>query len=89
MKKKREQLLQDAATDWLWMFEDELGRGLLGHHGYSGNVVVWKINDNGTCDYMDFYEFYRERFVAHVLQHGFKAWQSDEFLNFLDTEDGK
>jgi len=88
MNEKREQLLQDVATDWLWMFEDEVGRGLMGHHGHNGNAVVWKINDNGSCDYMDFYEFYRERFTAHVAQHGFEAWQNGEYVSFMDAVAG-
>jgi hypothetical protein len=88
MDKKREELLQDVASDWLWMFEDEVGRGLMGHHGHNGNAVVWKINDNGSCDYMDFYEFYRERFTAHVAQHGFEAWQNGEYVSFMDAVAG-
>jgi hypothetical protein len=85
MKKAREHLLQDLVTDWLWMHEDQLGTGLIGHYGYMGNVVVWKINDNGSCDYMDFYEFYREAFVAMLAPYKFNAWQSEEYLHIQDV----
>ena len=86
MNKKREQCLQGLVTDWLWMHEDELGTGLIGNHGYMGNAVVWKINDNGTCDYMDFYEFYLARFVAMLTPYKYEVWQEDEYLYFLDKE---
>lgn len=84
MNAKREHLLQDLVTDWLWIHENELGKGLIGHYGYSGNVVVWKINDNEVCDYMDFYEFYLEELVTMLKPYKFAVWQSTEYLNFLD-----
>lgn len=87
MKKKREHLLQDLVTDWLWMHQNELGTGLMGHHGYIGNVVVWKINDNGSCDYMDFCEFYLGRLAAMLKPYHFNVWQSNEYLNILDDEE--
>jgi len=86
MNKTREVLLQNLVTDWLWMHEDELGRGLIGHYGYIGNVVAWKINDNGLCEYMDFYEFYLDRLVAMLTPYKYEVWQEDEYLYFLDKE---
>jgi hypothetical protein len=64
------------------MYENELGRGACGFHGYNGNVVVYKLN----CDYMDFCEFQLEALVAMLRPYGFDVWQSEEYLNVQDVE---
>lgn len=85
MNKKREHLLEDLCTDWFWMYEKDLGRGACGFHGYMGNVVVWKLN----TDYMDFCEFYLDILIAMLKPYDFHVWQSDEYLNFMDVQEGR
>lgn len=80
MNKKREHLLEDLLTDWFFMSENSLGTGAIGHYGYNGNVVVYKLN----CDYKDFYEFHREDLIDMLKPYSFLCWQSEEYLNVIE-----
>lgn len=83
MNKKREQRLEDLLTDWFWMYENELGRGACGFYGYSGNVVVYRLN----CDYMDFCEFCLPALTNMLRPYNYSVWQSDQYLNIQDVEE--